>query len=76
MYVNFGVLVLGHLTVLYDTCNCAKDLLEWTIILLDMGCMDLGGGGEALATLRKMQHEGVAFDEVAFSSIVYAWGHS
>lgn len=43
MYVNFGVLVLGHLTVLYDTCNCAKDLLEWTIILLDMGCMDLGG---------------------------------
>lgn len=34
------------------------------------------GGGEALATLRKMQHEGVEFDEVAFSSIVYAWGHS
>lgn len=33
-------------------------------------------GGEALATLRKKQHQGVEFDEVAFSSIVYAWGHS
>lgn len=71
MYVKCGVLVLAR--SLFDMIP-AKDLVTWTIMIAGYGMH--GFGGEAVATFKKMQHEGVEPDEVSFTCILYACSHS